>query len=163
MKSLVIFYSFEGNTRLMAKVISEELGADILDLKPKNEITRNRIFKYVHGASRVLRHKEPELEDFDIKVDSYDLLVFGGPVWAGTYAPPLLTYFTNYPTRGKSVAFFCCHGGKPGSALDDMIRDCGDDNEVIDVADFFQPLQNNPEEKKEEAKAWARALIEKQI
>lgn len=35
MKALVVYYSFEGNTRLIAHAIAEAVGADLLELKPK--------------------------------------------------------------------------------------------------------------------------------
>ena len=37
MKNLVIFYSLEGNTRLMAETIAKEVNADILELIPKKK------------------------------------------------------------------------------------------------------------------------------
>ena len=37
MKILVIFYSFEGNTKLIAENIAETINADILELKPRKE------------------------------------------------------------------------------------------------------------------------------
>ena len=38
MKSIVIFYSLEGNTRLIATAIANAINADILELKTKKEI-----------------------------------------------------------------------------------------------------------------------------
>lgn len=37
MRSLIVFYSLEGNTRLIANMIDEELSAEILELKPKKK------------------------------------------------------------------------------------------------------------------------------
>ena len=34
MKKLVVYYSFEGNTKLISTAIANEIGADILELKP---------------------------------------------------------------------------------------------------------------------------------
>ena len=38
MKKLVIFHSFEGNTRQIAETIANPVDADLLELKPKTEI-----------------------------------------------------------------------------------------------------------------------------
>lgn len=35
MKNLVVYYSLEGNTKLIAEFIAKEIGADIIELKPK--------------------------------------------------------------------------------------------------------------------------------
>lgn len=38
MKSLVIYYSLEGNTKLIADTIKNELNSDVLELRTKNNI-----------------------------------------------------------------------------------------------------------------------------
>ena len=38
MKKLIIFYSFEGNTKLIAENIAKAIDADILELKPEKEV-----------------------------------------------------------------------------------------------------------------------------
>lgn len=45
MKKLVVFYSFEGNTKFLAEAIANEIKADILELKPKKEIKTKGFFK----------------------------------------------------------------------------------------------------------------------
>jgi flavodoxin len=37
MASLVVYYSLEGSTRLIAENVADALGADILELKPVKE------------------------------------------------------------------------------------------------------------------------------
>ena len=34
MKTLVVYYSLEGNTKLIAQTLKEELNCDIVELKP---------------------------------------------------------------------------------------------------------------------------------
>ena len=38
MKSLVIYYSLEGNTKLIADTYKNELNSDVLELRTKNNI-----------------------------------------------------------------------------------------------------------------------------
>ena len=47
MKKLVIFYSFEGNTKYIAENIAEAVDADILELKPVKDIKSNGFMKYL--------------------------------------------------------------------------------------------------------------------
>jgi len=46
-KILVVYYSFEGSTRLMAETIAHELKADVLELKPVKDLQSKGFMKYV--------------------------------------------------------------------------------------------------------------------
>ena len=46
MKSLVIFYSLEGNTKLIATTIATTINADILELKPNKKYHNSGFKKY---------------------------------------------------------------------------------------------------------------------
>jgi len=61
MKKLVIFYSFEGNTKYIAENIAEAVGADILELKPKKDVSSGGFMKYLWGGRQVVLGKKPEL------------------------------------------------------------------------------------------------------
>ena len=118
MKKLVVFYSLDGNTRLMAESVASATGADILELKPVKEITRNNFMKIFVGGKQAFTKAEPELLPFDLKPEDYDIIFFGTPVWAWTYSPALRTYFRDHKPVGKKVALFYCHGGGPRNFLE---------------------------------------------
>ncbi|MBU4486909.1 MAG: hypothetical protein KKD38_08270 [Candidatus Delongbacteria bacterium] len=40
MKKLIVFYSLDGNTRMISETMASEIEADLLELKPAKEITR---------------------------------------------------------------------------------------------------------------------------
>ncbi|MCK5289167.1 MAG: flavodoxin, partial [Candidatus Omnitrophica bacterium] len=86
MKKIVIFYSFEGNTKLIAESIAKTIGADLLELKPKSEMQSKGFMKYVWGGKAVMMKAKPELLPMDKDIKGYDILFIGTPVWAGTYA-----------------------------------------------------------------------------
>ena len=96
MKSLVIFYSFEGNTKLMAENIAQTAEADVLELKPKKEIQSKGFMKYFWGGKAAMMKEKPELLPFDKNIQDYDLIFIGTPVWAWTYSPPLNSFFSSY-------------------------------------------------------------------
>ena len=106
MKVLVIFYSLEGHTKLLANAIAKVTGADILEVKPKKEITKKGFMKYLKGGGQVIRKVEPEILPLSLDPNDYDLLFIGTPVWAGGYAPALRTFFSTVGFCGKKVAFF---------------------------------------------------------
>jgi flavodoxin len=80
MKTIVIFYSFEGNTRLIAENIARAAAADLLELKPKKEIPSHGFMKYVWGGRSTMMKADPELLPYDKDLQRYDLFFIGTPV-----------------------------------------------------------------------------------
>ena len=158
MKKLVIFYSLDGNTRLIAETIASETGADILELKPVKEITRNNFLKYFAGGKDAILKAEPELLPLDLNPSDYDLIFIGTPVWAWTYAPALRTFFKNVKLKNKKVALFCCHGGGPGNFFD-KFEESVEGNTILGKVEFKDPIRNAKERDVQMAKAWAKLII----
>jgi|LGOV01.1.fsa_nt_gb flavodoxin len=126
MKTLIVYYSFEGNTEHLAEALAKHSGADLLALKPLKEKESKGFSKFVWGGYQAVMKKKPELKPYEFKASDYDLIVFASPVWAGTYAPPLRTFFENEDIIAKNVAYFYTHQGGPGkvkSLFDEVLVD----------------------------------------
>ena len=61
MKNLVIFYSLEGNTKLIASTIARAINADVLELKTKKKYSDKGFKKYFWGGKSVIFKEKPEL------------------------------------------------------------------------------------------------------
>ncbi|MCI1208027.1 MAG: NAD(P)H-dependent oxidoreductase [Treponema sp.] len=120
MKTLVLYYSYEGTTATIAKAIAEQLGADCERLSVVNEPKKNGLGKFVWGGSQVLMKRLPRIEPLKYKPESYDLLVIGTPVWAGSYVPAIRTLFHTFRFSGKKTAFFYTDLGGPGHIAEHM-------------------------------------------
>jgi len=121
--TLVAYYSMSGNTRRIANEIRDATGADI------EEIGEIKPRKGVGGAIRALfdavTRRTPPILVADHDPADYDLLVIGGPVWAGRIASPVRTYAKRYGTHAQHVAFFCTEGGRGAqSAFADLQKLC---------------------------------------
>ncbi len=114
MKSAVIYYSLEGNTDLIAKMISERVGSDLIRLKPESDINPIGSSKYFFGGKSVLLNEKPKLENEPIDLDQYDTLFIGTPIWAGSYTPAINTFLSENTIKNKSIYLFATHRG--GSA-----------------------------------------------
>ncbi|GIM30417.1 flavodoxin [Clostridium polyendosporum] len=159
MKAVVIFYSLEGNTRLIANTISEELKAEIVEIKPKRQIPSSGLKKYFWGGKQVVLKERPEIEEINIDFSKYDLIVFGTPVWAGRFAPVFNTFFNKYKIRDKRIALFCCHGGgKEGKTFIEF-KEHLKGNEFIGEVDFKDPLKRNSNDHILKAKEWINNII----
>jgi flavodoxin len=158
-KILVVYYSFEGNTRFIAEAIAKELGADIQELKPVRDLASRGFSKYVWGGRQVMMKKKPDLLPLKKKPDDYSTIFIGTPVWAYTFAPALRTFFAEHPLKGKKIALFCCHEGGPRDTLAKM-ETMIPGNTVIGKLDLSHVLEKEAENKKRTALEWAKKCLE---
>jgi flavodoxin len=156
MKTLVVFYSLDGNTKFIAQTIAETVGADLLELKPVRQPASRGFSKYFWGGRQVMMKETPELLPFDKKPQDYDLLFIGTPVWAWRYTPALATFFSKVPLQGKKIALFCCSGGGAGKTLEKM-KDKLAGNEIVSQMSFIEPKRDRPLNAAN-AQNWAKGL-----
>ncbi len=111
MKTLIVYYSLEGNTAYAAERIASELGADVLRLEPVKAYPDSGFRKFFWGGKSAVMAETPELLPYDFDADAYDRIIFGFPVWAGNVTPPIRTFLRDDPPAGKRVAAFACQSG----------------------------------------------------
>jgi len=141
MKSAVIYYSLEGNTKYAAAKIAARLGADLIPLIPSKEYPTGKISKYIWGGKSATFGEAPKLEPYSFDPNQYDLIVLGTPVWAGTFTPPLRTFIRENKLTGKKIALFaCCSGGSIEKCFDQMKKEAGD-CEVVSTLQLTEPLK----------------------
>ena len=158
MKKLIVFFSLNGNTKLIAENISEEINADILELKYTKERKTKGFMKYFIGGREVLKKLKPELLPFDKNPADYDLIFIGTPVWASTFTPPFNTFFTTNRLRDKKIALFCCYGGAEGKTFKN-IKQLLRGGEIVGEIGFKEPIKKDKEKNIEKAKEWAKNII----
>ena len=116
MKSLVVYYSYSGNTEKVAKILvdflkDKDFMVDTLRLKPKNE--RGSFFLQCLEA---LRGKRAVLSgDLNFDLAGYDLVCIGSPVWAFSPTPAVNTYLDKLlNAAGKDAIVFTTYGSGAG-------------------------------------------------
>lgn len=160
MKKIVIFYSFEGNTKIIAENIAQKIGADLLEIKPRKEIKSRGFMKFFWGGKAAMMKTKPELLPFNKDLTKYDVVFIGTPVWAWTYAPPLNTFFSTSLLSNKKIGLFCCHGGGKGKIFNKM-KQALENNDIIGEIDFRDPLKIETKKNIQKAKDWAEIIIKK--
>lgn len=111
MKTIIVYYSLEGNTEYAAKEIAEGIGADILCIEPEKTYPTGAFKKFIWGGKSAVMSETPALKPYSFDASQYDRVIFGFPVWAGNIAPPIRTFVKENDLSGKSVAAFACQGG----------------------------------------------------
>lgn len=158
MKKAVIFYSYEGNTKLMAESIAQEVEADLIELKPKDEKKSKGFMKYFWGGRAVMMNIKPELLPLNKDIQEYDVLFIGTPVWAFSYTPALKAFFSQNTFKDKKICLFCCHGGGKGGVFKNMKAVLAG-NQILGEIDFKEPLKKETEKKIKKAKDWAVGIV----
>ena len=158
MKSLIVYYSLEGNVKLLSETMAQEIGADILALQLKKEINGDSFMKYFWGGRQIIMKSLPELEAITLNPNDYDLIIIGTPVWLSTYTPALRSFLFSNPIINKKVAFFCSHESIPGKTLINLEKDLSN-NQIISSIDFFAPLKKDKIATLDKAKTWVKSLI----
>ncbi|MHC6179990.1 flavodoxin family protein [Clostridium sp. JNZ X4-2] len=159
-KILVVYYSLEGNTKLIAETVSKAVSGDILEIKPKKDIDPNSKMRYLTGGKKSMAREKPELLPYDIKPEEYDALFIGTPVWAWNFAPAMRSFFNRTNLNHKKIALFSCNGGNNGRTFENMKSELGK-NEFLGEIEFKNPLKNDTKKNVEKAQKWAEDVCKK--
>ncbi len=160
MKTVVVYYSLNGNTRAIARVIAKQLNCDACEITTRRAYPRAPWLQMVVCGAGAMFGRTPRIDGLSVDIREYDNIILGTPVWAGSYAAPVRTFLKTHDLRGKNVALFVCHAA---SKLPDKsvarFKQALDASRVIGQSDYQDPLRNNPEEQAQKAKAWACRVI----
>lgn len=116
MKTLITYFSAQGNTKKLAEEVSKECGVDTFEIIPVEPYTEADI-KYLNPLSRCNKEK---LGNKDVPVsgkidnfDEYDVILIGFPIWYGCAPNVINTFCKDYDFAGKKVIAFATSGGSP--------------------------------------------------
>jgi len=109
-KILVSAYSYSGETRDMAKIISKTVGGDFKAIIPKKAYPESYTKALERSEIEIKIEKEPKLKD-PVDISQYDTIFIGSPNWFKTIAPPVRTFLNQNDFTGKKVVPFATHGG----------------------------------------------------
>lgn len=124
MKTIIVYYSLEGNTDYAAGKIAEAIGADTLRISPKKAYPTGGFSKFFWGGKSALMGEAPELEPYAFDGATYDRVIFGFPVWANNITPPIRTFIRGNDLTGKRIAAFACEGKSGAEKAFDKLKNC---------------------------------------
>ena len=117
MKTLVVYYSLEGNTKEAAEKIASSLGADIMALVPVKDIPKKGLLKFLHGGSGATKGKGTELQPYTLDASIYDAIIIGTPVWAGKPSMAMNQFLMDLKNKEKIIGAFAFAGGSAEKCL----------------------------------------------
>ncbi len=127
MKTLLVYFSYTGQTRLIANKIKNTLNCDIIELKPITPFSANYkevVDEYQNNESD---KKRAEIENINIDLDKYDKIIIGTPVWWYSITPVLREFLYKYNLEGKKVYPFATNAGWIGRTFKEIKEICSGD------------------------------------
>ena len=118
-KDLIVYFSLEGNTEYIAEQLRSKLGADVLKLVPTKTYHDKGFAKFFWGGKSAIMADKPALEPYSVDLASYDRIIFGSPVWASNFTPPLRTFIdaNRSALTGKRISAYVCMAGSGGAKV----------------------------------------------
>ncbi len=116
MKTAIVYYSLEGNTQYtanrIAAILKETCEIDIIRIEPEKAYPNKGFKKFFWGGKSAVMAEMPTLQPYEFDASQYDRIIFGTPVWASTFTPPIRTFIIeNSAVKEKQIAVFTCFSG----------------------------------------------------
>lgn len=135
MKTLVVYYSLEGNTKEAAEKIASSIGADIMALVPVKDIPKKGLMKFIHGGSGATMGKGTELQPYTKDASSYDAIIIGTPVWAGKPCTAINQFLMDLKTPEEIIGAFAFAGGSAEKCLSGICEKLPSIKHKVSLAD----------------------------
>lgn len=124
-KRLVAYFSASGKTAKVADMLADAVGADIYEIRPEIPYTKADL-NWMDKKSRSTiemndKTIRPALADKDAKIDQYDTIFLGFPIWWYVAPSIINTFLESYDFSGKKIILFATSGGsKFGKTVEEL-------------------------------------------
>ncbi|MBG6246632.1 flavodoxin [Candidatus Symbiopectobacterium sp. 'North America'] len=108
-RTLVVYLSPSGNTRVIAGVIHRSLHSDLFEIEPAIPYPDD-YFQTVE-QTKIDRDLRPPLKSSVSNIERYQTIYLGFPVWGTTLPPVVQTFLTTHNQADKTLIPFITHGG----------------------------------------------------
>lgn len=85
------------------------------------------------------------------------MVIFGTPVWASTFAPPVRTVMDQLSFKNHKVALFYCHDGGPGK-IEERFKSEVTSAKLLATHAFLKPLKSGGTEVMKEVRKFIEKL-----
>ena len=110
-KSLVVFFSWSGNTRLIAQEVASQTGADLVELECAHPYSNDYNTCLDEAQRDQNMQARPELFTHIDNMSQYGTIYLGYPNWWASIPMPIATFLESYDFSGKDIRPFCSNGG----------------------------------------------------
>jgi flavodoxin len=112
-KTLVVWYSFTGNSKSIANALRSHIAADAFEVQPAEDGLDYAANNYAIGSSLIAAIRKdpssassyPAIKDVDPALDGYDTVIIVTPLWWSQMAAPMQSFLFKYGSKmaGKTI------------------------------------------------------------
>lgn len=144
-KSLVIYFSWSGNTENVAKSIQSQTDSDIFEIVPATPYSDD-YDTVVDLAQEEQRSKaRPAISGTIKNIADYDVIYVGFPNWWGDMPMILYTFFDTYDLSSKTIALFCTSDGSGLSGTVNEVKSLEPNATVTEGLHIGSGSSSNPD------------------
>lgn len=158
MKTLIVYYSYTGNTKKIANAIKNNLNCDILEVTPKIPFSNDYDEVVAEYQNNSIKDKSIEINDIGIDLKEYDKIIIGSPVWWYTICPVITSFFKKYDLSGKKIYPFATNAGWLGKTFKDIETLCPNSEVEKGMNIVFESYTDNLVTSKQEIDKWIKEI-----
>ncbi len=117
MKSLVVYYSLTGKTKLVSQVIAEALNATLVEIE-ETKPRKPGPLVYLTGGFAAITNRGSKINPIDVDLKQHERILIGSPTWGSRPAPAINSFIYKTNFEGRSIIpFFTMGGNNAAKAL----------------------------------------------
>lgn len=158
MKTLIVYYSYTGNTKKIANAIKNNLNCDILEVTPKIPFSNDYDEVVSEYQNNSIKDKSIEINNIEIDLKEYDKIIIGSPVWWYTICPVITSFLKEYDLSGKKIYPFATNAGWLGKTFKDIETLCPNSEVEKGMNIVFESYTDNLVTSKQEIDKWIKEI-----
>lgn len=151
---IIIYFSYTGNTKMIANMIKNRINADILEIET--------LISYSNDYDKVVNDEQnsessnhlPDIKNINIDLNKYDEIILGTPVWWYRPSPAIRTFLASNDLSGKTIIPFATNAGWLGRTFNEIKKLCPNSNIKNEMNIVFEAYSNNLVTSKDEINKW---------
>ncbi|WP_058304190.1 flavodoxin [Gorillibacterium timonense] len=144
-----------GTTEVIAGMVQAAVGGDLFRIETVEPYPEDYQSTVKQATEERRAGDKPSLKTKVNKMDDYDVVYLGYPIWGMSLPAPLVSFLSEYDFSGKTIIPFCTHAGYgPGQTVS-AIRELVPGAAVLDGFEIERTKVSNAEEA---VSAWLREI-----
>ena len=143
-KSLVVYFSWSGNTETIAKEIASQTGSDIFQITPVNSYSTDYDTVVDFAKQEQRDNARPEIAGTIGNFSEYDVIYMGFPNWWGDMPMIMYTFLDTYDLSGKTLAPFVSSGGSGFSNTISSMKEAEPNATITEGLSLSSSASKNP-------------------
>ena len=149
----------EGNTAIVAKMIAEQTGGKLFEVKLKND-TYPKGYTALTEVAKEEKNNDarPEIAEDIADFEKYETIFIGGPVWWSDLPMAVYTFIDKHDWHGKTVVPFVTHEGSGLTLVPNNLEKATGAKMLTGLAVYGHVAQNESDKAKEIVLNWLRKI-----